>query len=69
MARVGAHPDTAGLFGGRKLPPETLDEHRRCVVGGGPLALWNEVEEQAREEARRLGTSIEEYYNKVRSEG
>jgi heterodisulfide reductase subunit C len=69
MARVGANPDTAGRFGGRKVPPETLDELRRCVAGGGTLALWNQLEKHASEEARRLGISIEEYYERVRSEG
>jgi len=69
MARLGANPDTAGQFGGRKLPPETLDELRACVAEGGTLVLWNVLEERAREEARRLGISIEEYYSKVRSEG
>jgi heterodisulfide reductase subunit C len=69
MTRVGANPDTAGQFGGRKVPAETLDELRRCVAAGGTLALWNCLEEQALEEARRLGISIDEYYERVRSEG
>jgi heterodisulfide reductase subunit C len=69
MTRVGANPDAEGQFGGRKVSPETLDELRRCVAGGGTLALWNRLEEQAREEARKLGISIEEYFQRVRSEG
>jgi heterodisulfide reductase subunit C2 len=69
MTRVGANPDTDGRFGGRKVPPETLEELRRCVAGGGTLALWNHLEEQALDEARRLGISIEEYFERVRSEG
>ena len=69
MTRVGASPDTDGQFGGRKVPPETLDELRRCVARGGTLALWNRLEELASEEARKLGISIDEYYDQVRSTG
>jgi heterodisulfide reductase subunit C len=69
MTRIGANPDTAGQFGGRKVPPETLEELRRCVAGGGTLALWKQLEEYAIQEARRMGISIEEYYERVRSEG
>lgn len=69
MTRVGASPDGEGQFGGRKVPPETLEELRRCVAKGGTLALWNRLEELALEESKKLGISIEEYYEQVRSEG
>jgi heterodisulfide reductase subunit C len=69
MARLGASPDAEGRFGGRKLPPETLDELRRCVAAGGTLALWNRLEELALEEARKIGISIDEYYELVGSDG
>jgi heterodisulfide reductase subunit C1 len=69
MTRVGANPDAEGQFGGRKVPPETLDELRRCVAWGGTLALWNRLEELASEEARKMGISTDEYYERVRSEG
>jgi heterodisulfide reductase subunit C1 len=69
MMRVGANPDAEGQFGGRKVPPETLGELRRCVAWGGTLALWNRLEELALEEARKMGISIDEYYERVRSDG
>ena len=69
MTRIGASPDAEGQFGGRKVPPETIDELRRCIAEGGTLALWNRLEELAQEEARKMGLSIDEYYERVRSEG
>ncbi len=69
MTRLGASPDAKGQFGGRKVPPETLEELRSCVAWGGTLALWNRLEEEAGEDAEKLGLSIDEYYERVRSEG
>jgi len=69
MTRLGASPDATGQFGGRKVPPETLDELRSCVAWGGTLALWNQLEEEAFEDAQKMGVSIDEYYDRVRSEG
>lgn len=69
MTRVGASSDSEGQFGGRKVPPETLDELRRCVAAGDTLALWNRLEELALEEAMNMGISIDEYYELVGSEG
>ena len=69
MTRVGASPDAAGKFGGRKLPPETLAELRSCVAGGGTLVLWNQLERHAVEDAKKSGLSIDEYYQRVRREG
>ena len=69
MRRIGASPDAEGLFGGRKTPPETLSELRRCIAWGGTLALWNQLEERAAEDARANGESIDEYHDRVGSEG
>jgi len=69
MRRVGASPDAPGPFGGRKTPPETIAELRNCIAQGGTLALWNQLEEQAAADARARGISIEDYHDKVRSEG
>jgi len=69
MSRLGASPDGEGRFGGRKVPPETLAELRSCVAGGGTLVLWNELEKNASEDAKKNGVSIDEYYERVRREG
>ncbi len=69
MVRLGASPDSPGQFGGRKVPPETLEELRSCVACGGTLALWNRLEESALEDAQKMGLSIDEYCNRVGSEG
>ncbi|MGA8343753.1 MAG: 4Fe-4S dicluster domain-containing protein [Candidatus Sulfotelmatobacter sp.] len=69
MIRLGASPDSAGKFGGRKVPAETLAELRSCVSCGGTLVLWNELEKHARDDAKKNNISIDEYYDRVRSEG
>lgn len=69
MEGLGADPDMAGRLGGRKVPPETLEELRRCVAWGGTLVLWQRLEEHAVEDARACGASIDDYYDRVRSEG
>jgi heterodisulfide reductase subunit C1 len=69
MTRLGASPDAPGQFGGRKVPPETLAELRSCVAWGGTLALWNELEKHACEDAKKNRFSIDEYYDRVRREG
>jgi heterodisulfide reductase subunit C len=69
MTRLGASPDAEGKFGGRKVPPETLAELRSCVAWGGTLALWNQLEKDASEDAKKNGVSIDEYYERVRREG
>jgi hypothetical protein len=46
-----------------------MQELRNCIAEGGTLALWNQVEKHAGEDARARGLSIEEYFNKVKSEG
>ena len=69
MSRVGADPDTAGRFGGRKVPPATLEELRKCLARGGTLALWERLEELALAQARARGISVDAYHDQVRSEG
>lgn len=69
MRRMGASPDAGGLFGGRKTAPETVEELRRCIAWGGTLALWNRLEEWAAADARASGESIDEYHDRVRSQG
>jgi heterodisulfide reductase subunit C len=69
MLRVGASPDRAGRWGGRKVPAETLMELRRCVAWGGTLVLWNQLEQSAQQASDREGLSIDEYHDKVRTEG
>jgi len=69
MRRVGADPDSSGLFGGRVLARETLEELRSCVVTGGTLVLWNALETAAFEDAQKTGVTIDEYVRLVGSEG
>lgn len=67
--RVGGQPDMDGTFAGRKVTPETLAELRNCIRAGGALFLWNKIEEHASADAARLGLDLDEYYEKVRTEG
>lgn len=69
MIRLGASPDRPGNFGGRKLSPQTLAEFRSCLVSGGTMVLWNQLENHASEDAKKSGVSIEEYHNRVHREG
>jgi ferredoxin len=69
MRRVGATPDARGDLGGKKVEPETLAQLRRCVQWGGTLVLWQQLEEHAAAQAAALGRTIDEYYEKVCSEG
>jgi quinone-modifying oxidoreductase subunit QmoC len=66
---LGASPDMDGVFGGRKVPPATLKELRRCVHVGGTAFLWNTLEDHAADHAASLGLSIDEYLAKVATEG
>jgi quinone-modifying oxidoreductase subunit QmoC len=67
--RVGGQPDMDGTFAGRKVTPETLAELRSCIRAGGALVLWDKIEEHAEEDAARRGLDLDQYYDKVRSEG
>ena len=69
MARLGASPDKAGDFGGRKLSPQTVSDMRSCLAVGGTLALWNQIEEWAQQDAKKRGISIDEYLDRVSREG
>ncbi len=69
MRRLGATPDARGDLGGKKVNPETLAELRRCVQWGGTLILWQQIEEHAMAHAAGAGLTIDEYYDKVRTEG
>lgn len=67
--RVGGCPDMDGTFAGRKVTPETLAELRNCIQAGGALFLWHKIEQHAAADAARHGLDIDEYYEKVRTEG
>jgi quinone-modifying oxidoreductase subunit QmoC len=67
--RVGGQPDMDGTFAGRKVTPETLAELRSCIRAGGALFLWDKIEEHAEADAARRGIDLDQYYDKVRSEG
>jgi heterodisulfide reductase subunit C len=69
FVRVGGQPDRDGAFAGRKVTPETLEELRSCIRAGGALFLWDKIEQHAQADATRLGLDIDEYYDKVRTEG
>ncbi|HVP10464.1 MAG TPA: 4Fe-4S dicluster domain-containing protein [Phycisphaerae bacterium] len=69
MRRLGASPDARGDLAGKKVEPETLAQVRRCLQWGGTLVLWQALEEYAAAQAAEWGLTIDEYYEKVRSEG
>jgi heterodisulfide reductase subunit C len=69
LARVGGQPDMDGTFAGRKVTPETLAELRNCIRAGGALILWQKIEQHAAADAARRGLDIDEYLNKVSTEG
>ncbi|HPW37467.1 MAG TPA: 4Fe-4S dicluster domain-containing protein [Syntrophorhabdus sp.] len=69
FAHVGACPDTDGILSGRKVHPDTLDEVRRLWQKGGALYMWDLIEEAAQKQAEQWGMTIDEYHDKVRSEG
>ena len=58
-----------GTFAGRKVTEETLAELRGCIRAGGALFLWDRIEQHAARDAARLGLDIDQYHDKVRSEG
>ncbi|MBN1363362.1 MAG: 4Fe-4S dicluster domain-containing protein [Syntrophaceae bacterium] len=69
MKQVGAHPDMEGPFSGRKVHPETLKELRKLWIAGGAVFFWSLIEEAARRQAKEMNLSIDEYHNKVKTEG
>lgn len=67
--RVGASPDMDGCFAGRKVDPATLAELRACIRAGGTLYLWNKIEEHGAAHAAELDLDLDEYLEKVSTEG
>lgn len=66
---IGASPDMDGSLSGRKVHPETLHEVRRLWHAGGGLYMWGLIEEAAQKQADELGITIDEYHDKVKTEG
>lgn len=67
--RVGASPDMDGSLSSRKVHPKTLYEVRRLWEAGGALYLWELIEDAAKKQADELGITIDEYHDKVKTEG
>lgn len=67
--RVGGQPDMDGTFAGRKVAPESLEELRNCARAGGTLVVWERIDRHAEADAARLGLDLDQYYDKVRTEG
>jgi heterodisulfide reductase subunit C len=67
--RVGGCPDMDGSMPGRKVPPETLHQLRRCFQVGGALFLWDQIENYAREQAKEWDMDIDDYLYNVWHEG
>jgi heterodisulfide reductase subunit C1 len=67
--RLGANPDRPGMFGGRKIHPETLEELRLLVEAGGTLCLWKKVDDSGHIHRRRLDLSEDAYLEMVAKEG
>ena len=69
MKKVGAHPDMEGPYSGRKVHPETLEELRKLWMAGGALFFWSLIDQAAEKQAAEMGLSVEEYHEKVKTEG
>jgi heterodisulfide reductase subunit C len=69
MKRIGAHPDMKGPFSGRKVHNETLEELRRLWTVGGAPYFWSLIEEAGARQAAEMGLTIEEYFDRVMTEG
>jgi heterodisulfide reductase subunit C len=67
--RIGACPDTEGILSGRKVHPETLHEVRKIWQAAGALYFWELIEDAAQKHAETLGLTVDEYHDKVKSEG
>ncbi len=67
--RVGGCPDMDGSMAGRKVPPESLHQLRRCFQVGGALYLWNQIEKYARKQAKERNMDIDDYLYQVFHEG
>ncbi|MBN1381603.1 MAG: hypothetical protein JXA41_08010, partial [Deltaproteobacteria bacterium] len=69
MRKVGAHPDMDGPYAGRKINSATLDELRKLWVAGGAVFFWSLIDEAAQKQASEMNLSIDEYHDKVKTEG
>ena len=67
--RVGASPDMDGSLSSRKVHPKTLYEVRRLWEAGGGLYMWEVIEDAAKKQADELDITIDEYHDKVKTEG
>jgi heterodisulfide reductase subunit C1 len=67
--KIGACPDMEGSLSGRKVRPETLDEVRKIWQSAGVLFLWDQIEQAGQKQADELGLNIDEYHDKVKTEG
>ena len=66
---IGACPDMDGSLPGRKINPETLEELRQLWTEGGAVYFWDIIETHAGKQAEEWGVSIDEYHDRVGSEG
>lgn len=67
--RLGANPDRPGMFGGRKINPETLAELRQLAEAGGTLCLWRKIDAFGNGNRAGLKMSEEAYIEMVAKEG
>ncbi|MBN2528074.1 MAG: 4Fe-4S dicluster domain-containing protein [Deltaproteobacteria bacterium] len=67
--RLGANPDRPGMFGGRKVNTETLEELRSLVEAGGTIALWKKVDDFGNSHRSELKLTEEAYLEMVAKEG
>jgi hypothetical protein len=58
-----------GPFSGRKVHNETLEELRRLWTVGGAPYFWSLIEEAGARQAAEMGLTIEEYFDRVMTEG
>lgn len=58
-----------GPYSGRKVHPETLEELRKLWMAGGALFFWSLIDQAAEKQAAEMGLSVEEYHEKVKTEG
>lgn len=60
--RVGGCPDMDGSMAGKKVPPESLHQIRRCWQVGGTFVLWDQIERSAQEQAKEWNMDIDDYF-------
>ncbi|MBN2078994.1 MAG: 4Fe-4S dicluster domain-containing protein [Spirochaetes bacterium] len=67
--QVGVCPDMDGSLSARKVHPDTLAEVRKIWELSGALYFWDMIEQAGQEQADKWNMDIDEYHDKVRSEG